>query len=69
MEIKIPNRLIIENELISIRKSIRKIDSELLKLMNEDDEWESQVESLIDKRLSTLAEPISEVLKDYLIER
>jgi len=69
MEIKIGKKLLIENELIGIRKSIEKIDSYLVELEKEGKDVEEELELVLEDRYDriNLFEDLNELLKNYFL--
>lgn len=71
MDIKIGKKLLIENELIGIRKSIEKIDSYLYELEKEGKDVEKELELVLEDRYDriNLFENLNELLKNYFLWR
>ena len=69
MDIKIGKKLLIENELIGIRKSIEKIDSYLVELEKEGKDVEEELELVLEDRYDriNLFEDLNELLKNYFL--
>ena len=71
MDIKIGKKLLIENELIGIRKSIEKIDSYLYELEKEGKDVEKELELVLEDMYDriNLFENLNELLKNYFLWR
>ena len=71
MDIKIGKKLLIENELIGIRKSIEKIDSYLYELEKEGKDVEKELELVLEDKYDriNLFENLNELLKNYFLWR
>jgi len=71
MDIKIGKKLLIENELIGIRKSIDKIDSYLVELEKEGKDVDEELELVLEDKYDriNLFENLNELLKNYFLER
>ena len=69
MDIKIGKKLLIENELIGIRKSIEKIDSYLYELEKEGKDVEKELELVLEDKYDriNLYEDLNELLKNYFL--
>ena len=71
MDIKLGKKLLIENELIGIRKSIDKIDSYLVELEKEGKDVDEELELVLEDKYDriNLFENLNELLKNYFLER
>lgn len=69
MDIKIGKKLLIENEMIGIRKSIEKIDSYCNELEKEGKDVKKELELVLEDKYDriNLYEDLNELLKNYFL--